>query len=111
MGLEDDIKSIDRFAEVAPRSVLISFEQAVDLSDEKFAEYYLALMRTKRLTHMWWRGVVPECAECGDEIAGSRELRMYDSQPYHPQCFAKVYDPEGKDELMQKYFQRVLELP
>jgi hypothetical protein len=116
MGIEEDIKKFNKFADYIEGTrdiafLTFSFEKAVLMPDKEFAELYLKLMNILRVTKNWWsEGNTPSCAYCGEEISGPKQLRMYVDNPYHPSCFKEVYDDSDESELMKKYWDRVLNL-
>jgi hypothetical protein len=69
------------------------------------------VMKTFKVTEKWWvNGNIPICFHCYEEIFSPKQLRMYESKPYHPDCFKIINRIEEKSELMKKYWERVLAL-
>lgn len=115
MGIEEDIKKFNKFADYIetshPSLLNFSFENAVNMSDQTFAEVYLKLMTTFTATEGWWsEDNIPTCSNCGKEISSPKQLRMYHDSPYHPLCFKKTYDDSNESELMRRYWAKVLNL-
>jgi hypothetical protein len=115
MGIEEDIKKFNKFAdhiEQSHPSLIMGFEKMITLSDNEFAQHYLALMSTFKVTEGWWiNGNNPIC-ECGEAILSPKELRMYGDNPYHPECFKRVYEKDRRQDsdLMKRYWTKVLKL-
>lgn len=116
MGIEEDIKRFNRFADHVENTkdtalLTFSFEKAVRMPSQEFADIYLKLMTTFKDIDNWWsEGNIPSCAYCGEEISGPKQLRMYEDDPYHACCFKEVYSEINQSELMKRYWNKVLNL-
>tara|TARA_Y100000310_G_scaffold329333_1_gene398964 strand:+ start:828 stop:1142 length:315 start_codon:yes stop_codon:yes gene_type:complete len=88
-----------------------NFAEVVELPDDKFASFYLELMRKYR-KRGWWESSIPSCDECNVLITSPKELRRYRGWSLHPQCFRAVHHRERDTEepTMQKYWDRVAQL-
>ncbi len=89
------------------------FGKALTLSDEDFAQLYLAIMTEYKVHNGWWSEKrVPHCNECREEISGPAELRRLYGKSLHPDCFRKVYQEETKHSHKEEkqYWERVAAL-
>ncbi|MBW2968011.1 hypothetical protein KY362_06000 [Candidatus Woesearchaeota archaeon] len=121
MGFKEDVEDFRRcegeLTKVATKWILKrDYWTRADhpkLSDYEFAENYFDIIGVTARNNGWWQeGNVPSCAECEEGIGSLAQLRMYESHPYHPKCFRKVFEREGieYDEVMTGYWQRVMEI-
>jgi hypothetical protein len=91
----------------------LDYSKVLALSDEDFAEFYLARMTEYKTKDGWWsKGKIPYCSECQQPIKGAKDLRRLYGRSLHPDCFRKVYRERvsQETEIVKQYWDRVASL-